>query len=226
MGELNIPILDGLEELLLTSTEMEDIRRWKKYVKRREARKENSLQHSYKASLLACIVIENEMRYAGNIDAYKVLKATILHDLGEIKTGDTVYIDKSEERDREEYEFFKDLISRLPEEIRPSFDEAYRLQHSTGEDISILMATKRKELNLFEAIERLGYVVFAYREYKELRKGEKILVQTLRNQHEHLVRLARELPGFGAVFYTPEVQQNMEEFLKQYEGKFIEKKGE
>ena len=201
---------------------MQEVIRWEKYVKKGEARKENSLQHTYKASLLGCIILDNELSYIPDIDAYLILKATVIHDLGEIATGDTVYIDKTEEKDKEERDFFQRLFSTLPKSIKQDLDLAYCLQHATDE----LKAKYYKEINLFEAIERFGYVVFAYREFKENPKGKKIFVQTMRNQHEHLIRLAHELPGFGAVFYTPEVQQDVEEFLKQYEGQFIEQKGE
>ncbi len=230
MGDFNIPLLNSLEEILLESTRMEDVLRWEKYVKADEARAENSLQHSYKASLLATRVLDNEKKHSNEaFDSYIVLKAIILHDLGEIETGDTVYIDKTGEGDKREYEFFKKLISSLPDDIKADLYLAYNIQNAEKNNISDI-TTKLKEeypveIKLFEAIERLGYLVFAYREFR--REGKpKILVQTLRNQHNHLVRLANELPGFGSTFYTSETQDSVESFLKEYKGQFIENKGE
>ncbi len=219
-------ILDDLEELLQKSLAMEEVIRWKKYSDRGEARRENSLQHSYKASLLAKTILDNEIIYSPNIDRYLVLSATLVHDLGEIAVGDAVYIDKTEEKDKKEEDFFKKMISNLNPDLQKSFEEAYLLQNPERQKNSLAMAAKQKEINLFEAIERFGYVIFAYREFKENEKGEKIFVQTMRHQHRHLVRLAEELPGFGNVFYTPEIQKHVKEILKKYEGQFIEKKDE
>ena len=119
MAELKIPVLNSLEEILQTSLDMEKSIRWKKYFKRGEARQENTLQHSYKASLLACIVLENEEEYCRNhglpvtFDKGLVLESVILHDLGEIEEGDTVYIDKTADGDRKEQNYFLALITSL-----------------------------------------------------------------------------------------------------------------
>lgn len=230
MVKLNISILNSLEEMLLESTRLQDVIRWKKYVNSEEAMKENSLQHSYKAALLALKVLENEKKYSEKpFDAYLVLKAIILHDLGEIEAGDTVYIDKNEEGEKHEYNFFRQLTSSLPEHIKKELHVAYHLQYSNKPGFSDtsdkLNEEYPMEAKLFEAIERIGYVIFAYREYVR-RNKEKIFVQVLRNQHTHLVNLAKELPGFGKIFYTEEMQHNIDEFLKGYDGKYIEQKGE
>jgi len=229
MSNLDIPILNSLEKILQESLRMEDSIRWKKYVKRREAREENSLQHSYKASLLATIVIENEKKYSKeDFDSYLVLKATVLHDIGEIEEKDTVYIDKTDEGDRREHSFFQRFTSALPKHIKEKMDIAYDLQNSRKPGFSKVSDRIRNvyplEVNLFDAIERLGYVLFAYREFRE--GSPKIFVQTLRNQHSHLVRLAEELPGFERSFYPKFTQDKVEQFLKKYKGQWIEQKGE
>ena len=188
------------------------------------------MQHSYKAALLACLVLDSEMEFLPCINPYLVLKAVVVHDLGEIATGDTVYRDKTEEGDRKEHSFFEELISTLSEKQKERLNDAYHLQHAQKEGFSDIADELRrfyhKEAELFEAIERLGYVIFAYREFKENPRGKKIFVQTLRNQHERLKELAMGLPGFRNVFYTPEIQESVEKFLKGYEGQFIEQKGE
>jgi len=228
MPRLDIKPWNDLEEMLLDSTRLEGVLRWEKYVKRGEAREENSLQHSYKASLLAVIVLENEAQHATDFNPYFVLKATLVHDIGEIETGDTVYIDKTEEKGEREYAFFRRFISRLPEHIQEAMDNAYNLQNAGKEGFSAIADRLREEypieVKLFEAIERLGYIIFAYREFRAGK--EKIFIQTLRNQYEHLIRLADDLPGFGSVFYNQEIQRLVEEFLERYDGKYIEQKGE
>ena len=230
MNGLHIPILDSLEQILLTSTEMDKSIRWEKYMEKGEAREENSLQHSYKASLLAIMVLDNEREYSSEpFDPYVVLRAVILHDLGEIAEGDTVYIDKTEEGEKSEYDFFRNLIIKLPEYLRQQLVEAYDLQNARKQGFSDIADKLRKthliEAKLFDVIERLGYVIFAYREYR--REGRtKILVQVLRHQQPSLKKLAQEFPGFRKTFYTTETEKAFDDFLEKYKGQFIEQKGE
>jgi len=229
MTKLDISLLKTLEEFLLESTKLEEAMRWEKYVKAGEAMKENSLQHTYKGGLLGIMIMENEMKHSDKpFDAYLILKALLLHDIGEIETGDVVYIDKSRGVEEKERDFFVQFVSCLPEDIRKPMKTAYDLQKINKGLMNAPqeLAEKYKlEAALFEATERLGYVIFAYREYAR-RNKEKILVQVLRNQHHHLMRLAGELPGFGKVFYTGEMQSQIEGFLKGYDGQYIEEKGE
>ena len=91
MADLDIPVLNSLEEILQNSLAMENSLRWEKYHRRGEAQEENSLQHSYKASLLAAIVIANERKYSRkDFNGELVLAATIVHDIGEIEKGDAI----------------------------------------------------------------------------------------------------------------------------------------
>lgn len=205
---------------------MEDSIRWGKYYKRGEAQKENSLQHSYKATLLASIVIDNERKYSTrDFDAYLVLKATAFHDIGEIPHGDVVHVDKTIEGDKKEYDYFRELMSQLPnyEEL----DLAYNLQNIKKPEFEMEFLKKHcsYEILLFEAIESLGYITFAYRQYRK-DKQEKIFVQVLRNHKDIMNNLADQLPGVRKTFYTKEMHENVNQFLEKYDGQFLEQKGE
>ena len=185
------------------------------------------MQHSFKDSLLATVIIENEKRHSKDeFDAYLILKAVLIHDLGEIGKGDILYRDKNMESDKQEHSIFKDLIAALPEDTQNELDVAFNLQHARSTGFSQITDELKKrypiEIKLFDAIERLGYVLFAYGEYNA-GKGIEILIQVLRNQHSYLIRLANDLPGFGKVFYNKDIQKSIQDFLKKYEGQFIEK---
>lgn len=220
---MKIKIFDNLDKFLSKSLEIEKIIRWEKYFKTGKSKKENSLQHSYVASLLALIVLDNEMNNSEiPPNSYLVLKSIILHDLGEIEEGDTVYIDKNEEGDKREYEFFKNLVDNLPENNKESFILAYNLQNTNKNFLKFDKNKYNKEIKLFEAIERLGYLLFGYNEYTKYNR-EEIFVQILRHQHKHLVRLSKELPRFGKTFYNGDIRESIEKFLEKYEGKYIEK---
>lgn len=227
MKKLNFPILNSLEEILETSIKMDKVVRWGKYHDNGECRKETTFQHSYKASLLATIILDNELNYSSDFNPYIVLKATVIHDLGEIKEGDTVYIDKTLEGDHREYSFFQSLISALPLDVQKRLDEAYNLQNTGkrgfGDVVKEVEKKYSKEAKLFEAIEMYGYLIFAYREHVKDDK-EEILVNVLRNQHERLNLVSNHLQGFRTTFYTHEMHDSIVDFLKKYEGKYIEKK--
>ena len=225
--KLDIPQLNSLEEILDKSVEMEKVTRWGKYFERGGCRKENTLQHSYKTSLLATIILENEKKYQTDFDPYIVLKATVLHDLGEIEEGDTEYVFKTIQGDRREREFFGKLIKPLGQEIGEGLQKAYDIQtigKKGFEEITGNMGEKyKKEALLFETIERYGYIIFAYRQYRRDGK-EEILVQTLRNQHKKLKLLSERLPGFKEMFYTQRMHESIISFIKSYDGRYIEER--
>jgi hypothetical protein len=72
------------------------------------------------------------------------------------------------------------------------------------------------EVLLFEGIERLGYVTDAYHFYRSTGSNQ-IIVQILGNTHDHLVRLSKDIVSLEKVFYTPKIQQKVEEYLKAFE---------
>jgi 5'-deoxynucleotidase YfbR-like HD superfamily hydrolase len=226
MRGLNIQKLNSLENILNTSLDMEKVIRWGKYHDAGKARKENTLQHSYTASLLATAILENEKTYSTDFDPYLVLKATLLHDLGEIKEGDTLYDYKNHGGDLREYGFFKQMMETLPKMTRQEMERAYVLQHlgkkGFERETKRLGKKYKAEKMLFDAIERYGYLLFAYGEYK--RSGrEEIFVHVLRNQIDKLAELSDRLQGFGKIFYTADMHQQFKEFLKGYEGRYTQK---
>lgn len=79
------------------------------------------------------------------------------------------------------------------------------------------------EAMIFQAIECWDYVLYAQEQY-ELLGNERILAQTLRNQIPQLESLARELPGFAKVIWTPEVRGWHMAFLDKHDGEWLERK--
>ena len=76
-------------------------------------RRENSAEHSWHIAVMALLLSE----YANNkIDVNKVIKMLLLHDIGEIFTGDAVLYDEKKRTKLNEKEriFVKDFLSSLP----------------------------------------------------------------------------------------------------------------
>jgi len=158
-----------------------------------------------------------------------------MHDVGEGILGkDTPYIDKSVDRDLEEYLAFRRCYEVLDPVVFDRLHRAFLLQFAQKnpgtfpEDARRIMAEIVKKFPMetfaFDAIERWDYVLYALEQYHE-RGNEKILVQVLRNQVKHLNILANELPGFGDEIWTWELASWANVFLKAHEGKWIEQKG-
>src|SRR3989344_4109748 len=81
--------------------------RWGKYVKR-GARRQDTLQHSYSFALLALCLFPR-LRTHVSFDEHLVLKAILLHDIGEGEVkADTLYIDKNHDGDIAECTAFLD----------------------------------------------------------------------------------------------------------------------
>ncbi len=85
-----------------------------------ESRNENSAEHSWHVALMSMILAE----YApGPIDRHKILKMLLLHDVIEIKAGDTFCYDAEGNRDKEERErrAADELFTMLPVDLGGEF---------------------------------------------------------------------------------------------------------
>lgn len=204
-----------------TTDGMERIQRWTKYVAQ-GARPENDLQHTFSATLLAVIMIETlrqETDHVPVFDAYSVLAGVVLHDLGETVVGDTHYIDKSDDIDQREIDAFTAMTECFGGRLRTTLIELFTSQFATRQSDTAALCSA--EALVFDAIERYGYLLYAYREYHQ--NGQlPLLVQVLRNQQARLSELAVLLPTFGVAFYTPKLDAAVTRFLKTHRGRFPE----
>lgn len=205
---------------------LSEVIRWRKYTID-GAEIENDLQHSYSASLLAVLVIEafeSEGWHLGG-DAYRILACTLIHDIGEIGIGDTHYIDKTAKKDMDEIRSFKQTTDCLPINIKNRILDIFLIQFMSDNSRISHDIELKEELNdrnnlgykhigrtnvrIFEAIERYGYLLYAFHNYKNRKdhSSKKLLVQVIRNQHNDLCRIADEFWPFKKHFY-PDVLQN------------------
>jgi 5'-deoxynucleotidase YfbR-like HD superfamily hydrolase len=215
---------------------MERIPRWAKYVAL-GASAENDLQHSFSASLLAIIVIETLRDKAPqwSFDPYAVLACVVIHDLGETVVGDTHYIDKTPQKDRAEFDAFAAMLEPFPEAIRRRLEDIYLLQYRTTRSTlpnSHMIDDVRpspfpdhpdssREALVFDSIERLGYLLYAYREYRE-RADLTLMLQVCRHQHSELLRLSGIIPAFGDCFYPEPLRSQIHSLLINYESQYLE----
>jgi hypothetical protein len=216
--------------------------RWGKYLKDPQlARSQNSLQHSLAITILGSMVIGLLERYNDHgvrINRGLLMTAFAIHDIGEGEIGattDTLYIDKNEEQDHKEYIAFCNRYEPLGKTMFEPLHEAFLLQFALkaplcfptrARHIMLELASENfLEANIFDAVERWDYVLYALEQYHE-RGNEKILVQVLRGQIPHLDRLADKVPGLRQTVWTDDVGLWATNFIKAYEGQWVEQKGE
>jgi putative hydrolase of HD superfamily len=90
------------------------------------SRTENSAEHSWQIALMALLLLEygNEK----NLDAFRIVKMLLVHDIVEIEAGDTyIYDDQAalSQHEREEAAA-RHLFGLLPEEQRRDFEDLRR----------------------------------------------------------------------------------------------------
>lgn len=221
--------------------------RWGKYYRGDGSfpgvRKQDSLQHSHSISVLG-IPFMHELWMHHFFDLLLVHQALLIHDVGEgITNEDHAYLDKNPSHDVAEYIAFHDLYFGAWGEIGfARLERAFLLQfalkgnHELFPDrargvLAFLRDNYAREARVFDAIERLDYLFYALEQHifcpsdasAEIREiCARGLVQTLRNQIPALNRLASELPGLAEVIWSSEIVAELREFLKPYEGQWIE----
>lgn len=175
------------------ASEIEEVRRWGHY--RRLAERETVLQHAVKGAVLAQVMIAIERaRGKADFDAYRILAAAIVHDFGEGAAGDIRYEVKLDPRIRaviEEHErnAFAKFGAQLPSEAHKPLEEAYSPQDDRA----------TFEGRFFNALERLGYMLWAVREYLS---GKQIYREVFQNQHRHLLAYMEEFAAVR-ILYGP-----------------------
>lgn len=181
--------------------------RWRDFENIRE---QNSLEHSFSLAVLANIITRLLKPFHPSLDAELIKDAALLHDIGEYgQNRDIPYVCRKKFRNREEYENFKRVFSYVKPEI---FDELKRpfllqfalLDHSVfeGEDKNILRGLKkhrRKEAQIFEALEHLEYIFFAIEQW-QTRGHEKICKQILETNGPVLGKIAKKIKGFDLIW--------------------------
>lgn len=150
-----------------------------------------------------------------SFDEVLLLKAVAIHDVGEVyhlddgNDTDTLYQDKSIAHDLKEYRKFLEIYDGFKspgnedslyffsadQRVFNSLHQAYLLQHALRdisrfadeacEVMEYLRENKTNSALIFNLIERIGYIQYAYEQYV-CEDNMRILVQTLNAQGPHI----------------------------------------
>lgn len=200
---------DVVSFIELTPHALIEIFRWR--IRRQRQFRETVLEHTHKQVELAIIValIERELNQQTGIDWFELVTLAHCHDVGEIATGDPAAVAKKTDCslgdavDEAEYQYFKQLLADAPQCIREKYLEIHSLQH---EDSPIG--------RLFQAIERLGYVIYAL---NEIRHGTPGFEDVIEKNVPHIAELGREFSSIMQLLniLQPEIETVLNKELRE-----------
>ncbi|MEO5928153.1 MAG: hypothetical protein ABIO72_05515 [Patescibacteria group bacterium] len=225
--------MDRLATLAALSATIErdlgKVRRWKNF----QGREQTTLAHTATVQIIGMAVMSAERKHGKKVpfDEAFVMRALTVHDLGETiyapQGQDTLYADKSHDKDLAELDQFIAYIMPFPEYMRDEWLTAYLLQHVSKRDkfsaqhrarLDELAAFHANEVALFELIERIDYVLYAYHECRT-NGNMRIMVHVLRNQHARIFELTRTFKGVAAEIYTVNFRMWADTLLRKHDGK-------
>lgn len=233
--------LIGIGELakFLTHQEqgMKSTFRWERFPQAGMCRWQTSYDHSVDMTWLAIFAINKLSPFYPNLDKYLLLLGAFLHDFGEVilddkSPGDVSFIEKEKNNNHRVGEL--DVFCRLfnsfdnKEQIKADLLPYYLMQYSIDpgererlldsvgltEWKDLLFFGKEFEAKVFDAIEKLGYVIFTYQEYlKNPLLSLSLLILILKKHSNTLLRYSQEIKGFS-FFYSLEDHQSILKFLE------------
>ncbi len=182
-----------------TLSRMKYIERW---ALMRSSRPENLSEHSLEVSMIAhALSVIGNVRYGRNLDADKAALIGLYHDASEIITGDmptpVKYFNADIRSAYKEVESVANerLLSQLPEDLRPVYEEIFHKGQTEEERLLRRMVKAADKISaLIKCIE-------------EERSGNQEFRTAKESTEKALAEMAKELP---------EVQDFLQDFLPSY----------
>ena len=107
-----------------------------------DGRQESVAEHSYRLSIMALFVYDE---FPG-VDLEKLLKMSLLHDLGEAVTGDIATFLKTEEDEKKEKNALEELLEFFPENPRKEYGELFKeMENLETEEAKLIRALDKLE---------------------------------------------------------------------------------
>lgn len=112
-----------------------------------EGRHESVAEHSWRISLMAMLLShENEFR---ELDMNKVIRMCLIHDLGEIFTGDVPAFEKTKNDEEKEDAVYAKWVQSFPTEVQAEFEDL----------LTEMNALETKEAKLYKALDKMEAVI-------------------------------------------------------------------
>lgn len=112
-----------------------------------EGRHESVAEHSWRISLMA-MFLSHEDEFRG-LDMNKVIRMCLIHDLGEIFTGDVPAFEKTKNDEEKEDAVYAKWVQSFPAEVRAEFEDL----------LTEMNALETKEAKLYKALDKMEAVI-------------------------------------------------------------------
>lgn len=202
--------------------------RWSRWNNEGGVRTQNTLEHTHSIVLLGTIILPQLVPHGGVKDLTLLLTALLVHDHGEGELQrDVLYNNKTVKGDVEEYLAFVRRSETLPPVAWNHLHKAFLLQFALKDRADFLafpleaqvilehLADEHEEDALiFTALEHFDYFLYAVEQLQD-HGHEALMRHVVNNQLPHLRRFAKEIPGFAAVVWTPEIDTWAKQFLPE-----------
>lgn len=112
-----------------------------------EGRHESVAEHSWRISLMA-MLLSHEAEFR-EMDMNKVIRMCLIHDLGEIFTGDVPAFEKTKNDEEKEDAIYAKWVQSFPAEVRNEFEDL----------LTEMNALETKEAKLYKALDKMEAVI-------------------------------------------------------------------
>lgn len=134
---------------------------------------ENTAEHSWHLIMMA-ILLKQYANTAINLE--KVIKMLALHDLGEIKSGDTIHYSKNTQSETEEADFIRESFSSLPQALQQEMLDVWN-EFNDG---------KTEEAKYARALDRFQPFLYMLHNGGESWQRNKITYETALKKNAHI----------------------------------------
>lgn len=112
-----------------------------------EGRHESVAEHSWRISLMAMLLTHEEEFQS--LDINRVIRMCLIHDLGEIFTGDVPAFEKTEKDSETEDVLYMKWVKTFPLEVRGEFEEL----------LAEMNAMETREAKLYKALDKIEALI-------------------------------------------------------------------
>ncbi|WP_026503742.1 5'-deoxynucleotidase [Butyrivibrio sp. NC3005] len=193
-------MLKGTHTFFATVSRMKYIERW---ALMRNSRPENLSEHSCEVAMIAHVLCTiGNVRYGRNLDADRAAMIGLYHDTTEIITGDmptpVKYYNETIQSAYKEVEKIAEekLLERLPEDLRPTYEQIYHPSNSVEDDyLRQLVKAADKISALIKCIEeeRSGNT-----EFRTAKETTQKSINELQAKYPEVLDFVNEfLPSYG-----------------------------
>ena len=213
-----------------TQNDLKCVFRWSRFIEKNPLlRKQSVLDHQYSVLSVIDIVLSLLKTYNPDLNELLLLRAFKVHDQPEamyvLNGYDCLADKKTQEKDIEEYLFFKKNYIHLPAISYVVQEYAYLLQYALKlndlfpvEAIEIMDKIKKDnvlEARIFEALESWEYLFYAYECYL-YHNDEYIFTQVIRRELSVLQKHAVIIPGFRQEIFRGDFEDYLKKFLEDH----------